>query len=107
MDIQRKNWISTDDVVSISSTATIAIPGVTIAAILGDTAKRDNPKELIYWNDKNICTLSNRDPSDTIAQVFLPQLETVRKSMIGLKKEFDLDVCCAWIKASLCDGDDD
>ena len=27
MDIQRKNWISTDDVVSISSTATIAIPG--------------------------------------------------------------------------------
>ena len=72
--------------------------GVTIAAILGDTAKRDNPKELIYWNDKNICTLSNRDPSDTIAQVFLPQLETVRKSMIGLKKEFDLDVCCTWIK---------
>ena len=27
MDIQRKNWILTDDVVSISSTATIAIPG--------------------------------------------------------------------------------
>ena len=27
MDIQKKNWISTDDVVSISSTATIAIPG--------------------------------------------------------------------------------
>ena len=27
MDIQRKNWLSTDDVVSISSTATIAIPG--------------------------------------------------------------------------------
>jgi hypothetical protein len=26
-DIQRKNWISTDDVVSISSNATIAIPG--------------------------------------------------------------------------------
>ena len=26
-DIQKKNWISTDDVVSISSNATIAIPG--------------------------------------------------------------------------------
>ena len=26
-DVQRKNWISTDDVESISSNATIAIPG--------------------------------------------------------------------------------
>jgi len=106
-DVQRKNWISTDDVESISSNATIAIPGVAIAAILGDTAKRGNPQELIFWNDKNICRFENRERSDNIAQVFLPQLADVKKSMISLKKEADLDICNAWIKASLCDGEDE
>merc|ERR1712051_893145 len=106
-DVQRKNWISTDDVESISSNATIAIPGVAITAILGDTAKRGNPQELIFWNDKNICRFENRERSDNIAQVFLPQLANVKKSMISLKKEADLDICNAWIKASLCDGEDE
>ena len=71
--------------------------GVAIASILGDTAKRGNPQELIFWNDKNICRFENRERSDNIAQVFLPQLADVKKSMISLKREADLDICNAWI----------
>jgi len=106
-NIQRKNWISSDDVLSVSSTATIAIPGVTITAILEDTVRRENIKELIYWNEENICKHSNRDPTDNIAQVFLPQLMRVKESMMSLKKEVDLDANITWIKASLCDGEDE
>jgi len=62
---------------------------------------------LIFWNDKNICRFANRERSDNIAQVFLPQLADVKKSMISLKKEADLDICNTWIKASLCDGEDE
>ena len=47
---------------------------------------------MIYWNDENICKAANRDPKDNVAQVFLPQLVNVKKSMISLQKEADLDM---------------
>ena len=44
------------------------------------------------------CRFANRERSDNIAQVFLPQLADVKKSMISLKIEADLDICNTWIK---------
>ena len=106
--IQTKNWLSSDDILSVSSTATIAIPGVAIASILEDTAKRNNNKEkmLVYWNNDNVCKDSNRDLGDNIANVFLPQLMKIKELMLDLPKE-DFEQYCSWIKASLCDGEDE
>ena len=74
------------------------ISGVAITAILEDTVRRENIKELIYWNEENICKHSNRDPTDNIAHVFLPQLMKVKESMMSLKKEANLDITITWIK---------
>ena len=108
-NIQRKKWITIDDILSVSPTFTIALPGVAIVAILEDTVKRNqqnNDKILIYWNEGNKCKHSNRDLTDNIANVFLPQLMKVKESMMALKKD-DLDASSNWIKASLCDGEDE
>ena len=106
--IQTKNWLSPDDVLSVSSTSTIAIPGAAILAILADTAKRNNNKErmLIFWNEDNVCKDSNRDLHDNIAHVFLPQLMRVKESIKALPNE-EFEVCINWIIASLCDGEDE
>ena len=72
--------------------------GVAIAAILEDTVKRDNNKELIYWNEENICRDFNRDQRDNIADVFLPQLMQIKESMLALKKEAGIDINVPWIK---------
>ena len=75
------------------------ISGVTILAILEDTVERENTKELIYWNDENICKDSNMDHTDNIANVFLPQIMKVKESMIALKVEAaDLESYISWVK---------
>ena len=79
----------------------VHILGVAIAAILEDTVRRENTKELIYWNEENICKHSNRDPTDNIAHVFLPQLMKVKESMMLLKNDADLDNSITWIKVRL------
>ena len=111
LDIQRKKWITTDDILSVSSTATIALPGVAIVAILEDTIKRNqqtikDKKILIYWNEENKCKHSNQDLTDNIANVFLPQIMRVKESMMALEND-ELDSSNNWIKAKLCDGEDE
>ena len=102
--LQQQYQVSEGEIIHIHPDLTLSLQqiqsfiGVAIAAILGDTVKRENPQELIYWNDENICKAANRDPKDNVAQVFLPQLVNVKKSMISLQKEADLDICNTWIK---------
>ena len=110
-NIQRKKWITTDDILSVSSTATIALPGVAIVAILEDTIKRNqqttkDKKILIFWNEENKCKHSNQDLTDNIANVFLPQIMRVKESMMALEND-ELDSSNNWIKAKLCDGEDE
>ena len=77
------------------------ISGVTILAILEDTVTRENTKELIYWNNENICKDSNMDHTDNIANVFLPQIMKVKESMIALKAEVtDLEPFISYIKVN-------
>ena len=106
--IQTKNWLSSDDILSVSPTASIAVPGVTIASILQETVNKSHKKDrvLVYWNENNICKDSNRDPGDNIANVFLPQLMKIKELIMDLPKE-DVEHCCIWIKAKLCDGEDE
>ena len=78
------------------------ISGVTILAILEDTVTRENTKELIYWNNENICKDSNMDHTDNIANVFLPQIMKVKESMIALKAEVtDLEPFISYIKVNI------
>lgn len=96
---------------SVSSTATIALPGVAIVAILEDTIKRNqqttkDKKILIFWNEENKCKHSNQDLTDNIANVFLPQIMRVKESMMALEND-ELDSSNNWIKAKLCDGEDE
>ena len=82
-------------------TQTKLISGVTILAILEDTVTRENTKELIYWNNENICKDSNMDHTDNIANVFLPQIMKVKESMIALKAEVtDLEPFISYIKVN-------
>eukprot|EP00091_Calanus_sinicus_P002669 TRINITY_DN12765_c0_g1_i1.p1 TRINITY_DN12765_c0_g1~~TRINITY_DN12765_c0_g1_i1.p1 ORF type:complete len:273 (-),score=82.37 TRINITY_DN12765_c0_g1_i1:218-1036(-) len=103
--IQTLGWISQDDVTSASSTSTIAIPGVSIIAVLVDSIKRSKKdKTLIYWNEENKCRDSNRDYTDNVANVFWPQLMKVKDALMSIE---DLDAQATWISASLCDGEDE
>jgi len=105
--IQSLGWLSHDDILAVSSTATIAIPGVTIIAILLDSIKRikNEKKVLIYWNEENKCKDSNRDFNDNVANLFMPQLMRVKEALLSVKG--DLDDQTNWISASLCDGEDE
>ena len=78
-----------------------------LVSILADTVKRNKSHQsmLIYWNEDNICRMSNRDFHDNVANVFLPQLMKIKESLMYL--EGDLDAETTWIKASLCDGEDE
>merc|ERR1712001_51747 len=78
---------------------------------LEDTIKRNqqttkDKKILIYWNEENKCKHSNQDLTDNIANVFLPQLMRVKESMMALEND-ELDSSNNWIKAKLCDGEDE
>ena len=68
------------------------------------TRERKDGEILIYWNEWNVCKAENRNYRDNVANVFLPKLCDIKKQMATLK---DLDVSAEWIKASLCDGDDE
>jgi len=106
--IQKNKWLLTDDIISCSSTATVAIPSVTIVQILSQTMKKNEEDKtiLIYWNEENQCRDSNRNFRDNVCNVFYPQLLKVKESLKQLEEaEYDSQV--EWIKASLCDGEDE
>ena len=104
--IQNLGWISKEDIMGASATSVLAIPGVTIVAVLVDSIKKDRKvKTLIYWDEENKCKDSNRDYKDNVANVFWPQLMKVKEALLSIDK--DLDGQVAWICASLCDGEDE
>jgi len=104
--IQNLGWISKEDIMGASATSVLAIPGVTIVAVLVDSIKKDRKaKSLIYWDEENKCKDSNRDYTDNVANVFWPQLMKVKEALLSINE--DLDDHAAWICASLCDGEDE
>eukprot|EP00092_Neocalanus_flemingeri_P014434 GFUD01015573.1.p1 GENE.GFUD01015573.1~~GFUD01015573.1.p1 ORF type:complete len:737 (+),score=107.38 GFUD01015573.1:170-2380(+) len=104
--IRNLGWISQDDIESASSSSMIAIPGVTIVAILVDSIKRNKKdKTMIYWNEDNKCRDSNRDYTDNVVNLFWPQLMKVKEGLISV--DGDLDSAGTWVSASLCDGEDE
>jgi len=105
-NIQNQDWLSPDDIMSASATSTIAIPGVAILIILVNSVKRTKTdKSLIYWNEENECTDSNRDYTDNIANTFWPQLMKAKEILMSISN--NLDDHASWISASLCDGEDE
>ena len=72
-NIVTHGWLTSDDIMSASPTAMLAIPAVTIGAILVDSIKKSRKdKIMIYWNEENKCGDSSRDFRDNIANVFWP-----------------------------------
>ena len=104
-NIIKKNWLTEDDIAEASSTAMIAVPGITILAVLVDSVKRETKdKTLIFWNERNQCSHRARDHRDNISNHFFPLLVQLKA---GLRDQSDLDKCQAFISSSLCDGDDE
>ena len=70
-----------------------------------ESSKNQDKQMLIYWDKDNICDLSNMPHQDQIAKLFLPQLMMIKTSLSTLDGDVELQV--NWIKASLCDGEDE
>merc|ERR1719222_982272 len=102
--IQEEGWLSQEDVQAASSTALIAIPGSTIVTILEQSIKKNKKdRTLILWNADTECRESTRNWNDNVANVFWPQIMQIKEALVVLK---NLDVASRWIRASLCDGED-
>ena len=72
---------------------------------ISESKKNPDIQMLIYWDKENICDLSNMPHQDQIAKLFLPQLMIIKDSLSKLEGDVELQV--DWIKASLCDGEDE
>ena len=70
-----------------------------------ETKKNKDSEILIFWDKDNICDVSTMNPQDKIAKLFLPQLMIIKDSLRRLEGDVELQV--EWIKASLCDGEDE
>ena len=105
-NIVTHGWLTSDDIMSASPTSMLAIPGVTIVAILVDSIKiSGKDKTLIYWNEENKCRDFNRDFRDNVANVFWAQVMKIKESLMSFEEK-ELEACSMWISASLCDGED-
>jgi len=103
--IQDEGWISQDDLQAASSTALIAIPGSTIVTILEQSIQKNKKdRTLILWNADTECRESTRNLNDNVANVFWPQIMQIKEALVVVK---NLDVAGRWIRASLCDGEDE
>ena len=103
--IQTQGWMLEEDILAASSAAMIAIPGVTILALLTDSVnKNKKDRTLIFWNEDTRCRDSTRDVTDNVANLFWPQLMQVKEGLLGVTS---LDSSSLWIGASLCDGEDE
>ena len=58
------------------------------------------------WSEAVRCSQANRDFQDNVSNLFWPKLMEARLLMARLGKD-DLQPAVSFIKASLCDGDDD
>ena len=103
--IQGDGWLSQEDIQAASSTALIAIPGSAIITILEESIKKNKKdRTLILWNADTECRQSTRNLNDNVANVFWPQIMQIKEALVVLK---NLDKASRWIRASLCDGEDE
>ena len=80
----------------------IAVPGVAAVNLLYNSVNSGG----LVWSDSVRCTQANRDFQDNVSNLFWPKLMEARLLMARLSKD-DLRPAASFIKASLCDGDDD
>ena len=80
----------------------IAVPGVATVNLLCESVGTD----ALVWSASVRCTQDNRDPRDNVASLFWPKLVEVRGHLERLDPS-DLSQAAAFIKASLCDGEDE
>ena len=80
----------------------IAVPGVAAVNLLFNSVNSGG----LGWSDAVRCSQANRDFQDNVSNLFWPKLMEVRLLMARLGND-DLHPAVSFIKASLCDGDDD
>ena len=80
----------------------IAVPGVATVNLLCESVGTD----ALVWSASVRCTQASRDPRDNVASLFWPKLVEVRGHLERLDPS-DLSQAAAFIKASLCDGEDE
>ena len=103
--IQDEGWLSEEDIQAASSTAVIAIPASTILTILENSVKKNKKdRTLILWNGDTECRESTRDLDDNVVNVFWPQIMQIKEALLIMK---NLEVPIRWIRASVCDGEDE
>ena len=83
----------------------IAIPGNTVVSILEKSIRKNRKdRTLIQWNEETACRESTRILTDNVANVFWPQVMEIKELLAALKNP---ELAGRWIKASLCDGEDE
>ena len=104
--ICNEGWLSEEDIQAASSTALIAIPGSAILTILERSIKKNKKdRTLILWNADTECREATmRSLDDNVANVFWPQIMQIKEELLVLN---NLEVATRWIRASLCDGEDE
>ena len=80
----------------------IAVPGVAAVNLLFNSVDSGG----LVWSEAVRCSQANRDFQDNVSNLFWPKLMEARLLMARLSKD-DLQPAVSFIKASLCDGDDD
>ena len=80
----------------------IAVPGVAAVNLLFNSVDSGG----LVWSKSVRCSQANRDFQDNVSNLFWPKLMEARLLMARLGKD-DLQPAVSFIKASLCDGDDD
>ena len=60
----------------------------------------------LVWSDSVHCSLANMDTRDNVVNLFWPKLMEAKLLVARLSRD-DLDSAVSFIKASLCDGEDD
>ena len=121
VEIVSLNWLDEDDIASASATrllfyfypiwtcqikstffSLIAVPGVAAVNLLFNSVDSGG----LVWSEAVRCSQANRDFQDNVSNLFWPKLMEARLLMARLGKD-DLQPAVSFIKASLCDGDDD
>ena len=102
--IVEKNWLTVEDIEEASATSMIAIPGITMLAVLVRSIEKEaSDKSLIFWTKQHQCTERRRNKRDNISNYFFPLLVRLKN---GLREQSALNRCAGFIAASFCDGSD-
>jgi len=93
---KEKGWITEEDIEGAMPNVLTAVPAMTILKILLRSIEEDNTKEIIVWDDSNICTSSNRNKDD-LSEFFWPKIKSIVKKLKSTSKDEQL-----YMMAQLC-----